>query len=254
MHNDSKDGLFSGNVAQRYDAAHASMYKPEVIEPTVAALKALGNGGKVLEFAIGTGRVALPLQAAGVEVHGIELSRAMVAQMRDKAGGATLPVTMGSMTDINLGQQFSLVYLVYNTITNLLTQDEQVECFINGARHLQPSGKFLIEVGVPTVASAINQTANHSANSTTLSVFDLSPEHVGIDEYDAVNQILVSHHIWFDGDNTERFDSAHRYAWPAEYDLMARIAGLKLAHRWGDWDGAPFTSDSPKHISVWQKV
>ena len=236
------DGAFDHTVAPGYDADCADMFAPEVLEPTVAFLADLAGDRPALEFAVGTGRVALPLADAGVEVHGIELSRAMVAEMRAKPGGAAIPVTIGDMATTRIGGEFGLVYLVFNTITNLLTQDEQVACFCNAAAHLVPGGHFVVETGVPGIQDL--------PRGERFLAFDAGAEHGGIDEYDLVEQLLVSHH-YRTGARSGRFSSEHRWAWPAEYDLMARIAGMSLRERWADWDRSPFTDTSRTHVSVW---
>ncbi|TDT15754.1 methyltransferase family protein [Ilumatobacter fluminis] len=239
------DGAFDETVAPRYDDDCADMFTPEVLEPTVALLAELAGGRPALEFAVGTGRVALPLADAGIEVHGIELSRAMVAEMRAKPGGDAIPVTIGDMATTRIGGEFGLVYLVFNTITNLLTQNEQVDCFRNAAAHLVPGGCFVIETGVPRIQDL--------PRGERFLAFDAGDEHGGIDEYDVVGQRLVSHH-YRTGDCAGRFSSEHRWAWPAEYDLMARIAGLRLRDRWADWHRSPFTDTSRTHISVWHST
>jgi len=229
------------------------MSSAAVLGPTLDFLAALtGDGGRALEFAIGTGRVGVPLRARGVPVVGIELSEHMAAVLRRKVDADTLPVVIGDMATTVVPGEFTLVYLVYNTITNLLTQDEQVECFRNAARHLAPGGRFVIELGVPPL--------RFLPPGQIAVPFDVSEQHLGFDTFDLVEQILVSHHFVRDGDVSDgddgryrRSNSRHRYAWPAELDLMARIAGLEPERRVADWDGAPFTQDSAKHISVWRK-
>lgn len=239
------DGIFDERVAPLYDAAAPEMFDPAVLGPTVDLLAELAGDGRALEFAIGTGRVALPLRARGVEVHGIELSTAMVAQMRAKPGGGDIPVTIGDMATTRVEGTFRLVYLVYNTIGNLLTQDEQVECFRNAAAHLEPGGHFLIELWVPSLRRLLT--------GERYVPFDVSPGHLGIDEYDVANQRVVSHHWWITGNRATTFDTPQRYVWPAELDLMARIAGLTPSHRWASWAKDPFTSESTSHVSVWAK-
>jgi SAM-dependent methyltransferase len=237
--------LWDERVAARYDVAHGEMNEPEVLGPTVDFLANLVGDRRALEFATGTGRVALPLSARGVDVSGIELSQPMHEQMRAKQGADRIPVAIGNMAGTRVEGAFGLVYLVYNTITNLLTQDEQVACFANAASHLEPGGCFVIEVLLPEL--------RRLPHGELFVPFDVSPSHLGIDEYDVVNQMLTSHHYWITDGRVELFDSHHRYAWPAEYDLMARMAGLSLQQRWSDWLRDPFTSDSTKHISVWEK-
>ena len=238
--------IWGEQAAARYDESSPEMFDADVLAPTVDFLSELAGDGRALEFAIGTGRVGLPLSAHGVDVVGIELSPPMVDQMMKKPGADQIPVTIGDMATTRVEGTFSLVYLVFNTITNLLTQDEQVECFRNAATHLDVGGHFVIEVLVPNL--------QRLQPGETYVPFDVSEDHLGIDEYDVLNQTLVSHHYWVADGKARKGQSPHRYAWPAEYDLMARIAGMELAERWADWDREPFTSDSTSHVSVWQKA
>jgi SAM-dependent methyltransferase len=228
-------------VAARYDETSADMFEPAVVEPIADFLAELAGGGTALELGIGTGRIALPLSARGVPVHGIDLSEAMVARLRAKPGGEEIPVAIGDFATTRPGRTFSLAYLVFNTIGNLVTQDEQVACFENVAAQLDPGGCFVIEVGVPGVRPG-----------ERFRVFDVSAEHVGIDEYEPVRQSLISHH-WWPG-RGESGSVPLRYVWPSELDLMARIAGLRLRERWGGWRHEPFTAESTKHVSVWEKL
>lgn len=239
--------LWTRATADRYDAEEAENSSAAVLGPALAFLAELAGDGRALEFAIGTGRVGIPLRELGVPVVGIELSEHMAAVLRRKADEDTLPVTIGDMATTVVPGGFTLVYLVYNTISNLLTQDEQVDCFRNAARHLEPGGRFVIELLVPPL--------RFLPPGRTAVPFDVSERHLGFDTVDMVEQMLVSHHFTRDGDDGRyrRANSRHRYAWPAELDLMARIAGLELERRVADWDGAPFTQDSAKHISVWRK-
>jgi SAM-dependent methyltransferase len=227
--------------AERYDDGLGEMGAAATISATVDVLAELAGDGRALELAIGTGRIALPLAARGVAVSGIELSEPMVAQLRAKPGGAGIPVTLGDMTTTRVEGTFTLVYLVFNTINNLTTQDAQVACFENAARHLEPGGSFLIEVGVPDL--------QRLPPGERFVPFSVTPAHVGVDEYDVVEQGLISHHYGRSGQISMPF----RYVWPSELDLMARIAGMTLRDRWQDWDGAQFTADSRKHVSVWVK-
>ena len=242
----SDDGVFDERIARTYDADDAEMFAPEVLGPTVDFLAEVAGDRRALEFAVGTGRVALALSARGVDVAGIELSRAMVRQMHVKPGAERVPVTIGDMATTRVEGTFGLVYLVFNTITNLLTQDEQVACFCNAAAHLEIGGHFVIEVFVPAL--------RRLPIGERLVAFEVTNSHVGVDEYDVVTQALTSHHFWSSDGRAERFDSPHRYAWPAEYDLMARIAGLTLRERWSSWHRAPFTAESTSHVSVWEKT
>jgi methyltransferase family protein len=227
--------------ADRYDAGLGSMGEPAAIDPVVDVLAELAGDGAALEFAIGTGRIALPLAARGVPVSGIDLSEPMVAHLRGKAGGDAIDVTIGDMTTTRVDGSFRVVYLVYNTIGNVTTQNAQVACFENAARHLELGGCFVIELTVPDL--------QRLPPGERFVVFDVSERHAGIDEYDVLTQTLVSHHYYADGYGSMPF----RYAWPSELDLMARIAGMTLRDRWQDWDRSPFTAESRKHVSVWQK-
>ena len=238
------DGFFDEQVAARYDERYADQADPAVVEPIVAYLADIVGEGAALEFGIGTGRIALPLAQRGVEVHGIELSEAMAARLRAKPGAERIPVTIGDFAATSADARFSLVYLVANTIMNLTTQDEQVACFRNAAAHLEPGGSFVIEVVVPGL--------RRLPPGDTFQPFDVSPTHVGLDEYDVARQGLVSHHYWIVGDNVEAFSPPFRYVWPSELDLMAQLAGMKLRKRWGGWNREPFTSESTKHVSVWE--
>jgi SAM-dependent methyltransferase len=242
------DGAFDADVAARYDRDVAERFDAQHLATTVDRLVELADGRPILEFAIGTGRIALPLAARGVEVHGIELSTAMVAEMRKKPGADGIPVTIGDMASERVASTrvdgaFGLVLLVFNTITNLLTQAEQVACFRNAAAHLVPGGHFLIETGIPRV--------QRLPVGERFLPFEVAAGHIGIDEYDLAEQRSVSHHYWITDGDAATFESHHRYAWPAEYDLMAHIADMTLSSRWADWDRSPFTSDSEAHVSVW---
>lgn len=237
---------FAGEVATRYDDTLGTMASPEVLGPTVDLLAGLVGRGAALELAIGTGRVALPLAARGVEVHGIELSPDMVAQLHSKLGGDAIPFTIGDIADTRLGRTFGLVYLVFNTIGNLETQDRQVACVLNAAAHLEPGGSFVIEVGVPDLRRLV---PGHDAV-----VFAHAPGYVGYDRYDdLVAQHAVSHHFVADGSGARELRTPFRYVWPSELDLMARLAGLELVDRWADWERSPFTADSPSHVSIWRR-
>ena len=240
------DGYFGDEVAARYDDG-GPMYDPALLQATTAFLADLADGGSALEFAIGTGRVALPLAARGVPVHGIELSRAMVEQMRSKPGGDAIQVTIGDMATAEApgAGTYRLVYLVFNTIGNLTTQEAQVACFRNAAAHLAPGGRFVIEVGVPGL-----RRLPHGESHV---VFDATEDHVGIDEYDVANQGLVSHHFSKRDGRWELSSVPFRYVWPAELDLMAELAGMRLRERWADWDREPYTSESTSHVSVWER-
>jgi SAM-dependent methyltransferase len=230
---------FGEQVARRYDDSSGPEFDRAVISRTVDFLADLARGGDALELAIGTGRIGLALSQRGVRVAGIELSEAMAARLRQKPGGDAIEVAIGDMTTTRLGRTFSLVYLVFNTIGNLTSQEAQLACFQNAAAHLEPGGCFVIEVGV-------------RAGGAT-EVFDLTDTHVGIDEYDAAMQRLVSHHFSLVDGRWERVSIPFRSAPPGELDLMARLAGMTLRERWAGWQREPFTSESTKHVSVWEK-
>ena len=232
-------------VARDYDRSSAWMFDPAVLDPTVDFLAEQARGGRVLELAIGTGRVALPLAARGCDVAGIELSRPMLEELRRKPGGSDLAVVLGDMATTRVEGSFTLVYVVFNAITNLLTQQAQLRCVENAAAHLAPGGAFVVEVLVPPVRGL--------PPGETFKPFHVSDEHLGIDELDTVNQLLVSHHYTFRDGVVSRFDSPHRYLWPSELDLMAFHAGLSLEGRWGDWDRSPFTQENTSHVSLWRK-
>jgi SAM-dependent methyltransferase len=239
------DGYFDSRVAERYDESSAEMFAPEAVEPVVDFLAELTGEGRALELGIGTGRIALPLAQRGVEVHGIDLSSAMVAKLREKPGGQEIPVAIGDFATTHLDGQFWVVYLVFNTIMNLTTQAEQVACFRNVAAHLEPRGCFVIEVGVPEL--------QRLPPGETMRVFDASERHWGIDEFEIANQGLVSHHVSLVDGAIERVSMPFRYVWPAELDLMAELAGMRQRERWSSWRQEPFTSDSRRHVSVWEK-
>lgn len=239
------DGHFDERVAASYDEDAAEMFDPSVLDPTVELLAELAGTGPALEFGIGTGRVALPLAARGVPVQGIELSRAMVERLRAKPGGGDLPVAIGDFATTRVPGTFSLVYLVFNTIMNLTTQPAQVACFRNAATHLAPGGAFAIEVGVPDL--------RRLPPGERFVVFGAADGYFGIDEYDVAAQGLISHHLTFEADRVDRTSIPFRYAFPAEFDLMAELAGLRLRDRWEGWRREPFTSESRSHVSVWER-
>ncbi|WP_335975667.1 class I SAM-dependent DNA methyltransferase [Streptomyces sp. CA2R106] len=238
--------LWTRAMAERYDTDEADSSTPEALEPLLALLTELAGDGPALEFAIGTGRIGVPLRERGVPVTGIELSAHMAAVLRRKVDADTLPVVLGDMATTRVPGEFSLVYLVYNTISNLLTQEEQVECFRNAARHLRPGGRFLVELLVPPLQLL--------PPGQVAVPFDVSDHHLGFDTFDLAEQMLTSHHFTRDTDDGRyrRVNTRHRYAWPAELDLMARLAGLHLDRRTADWTGTPFTATSPKHISIYR--
>jgi SAM-dependent methyltransferase len=232
-------------VAQRMERLWPELFDPAFVNPSVTFLAELAGAGAALELGIGTGRVALPLSQRGVRVHGIELSPAMVAELQRRPGASDIGVTVGDFATAKVGETFSLVYLLRNTITNLTTQEEQVDCFRNAAAHLEPRGSFVVENYIPVLRRLPPGETTH--------VFDATPTHVGVGDYDFARQIEVSRHWWLVDGELKTFSSPHRYLWPGELDLMARIAGLTLRERWNDWDRQPFTGESRSHVSVWKK-
>jgi SAM-dependent methyltransferase len=240
-----REDHFGSEVARSYDEDVAEMFDPSAVEPAVEVLSRLAEGGRALEFAIGTGRIALPLAARGVNVSGIELSEAMIEQLQRKRGGDEIDVTIGDMASTRVEGAFQLVYLVFNTIGNLTSQEEQVACFANAAAHLQPGGSFVIEVGVPELRR-LPPGERHV-------VFHADGDNWGIDEYDVAAQGLISHHFHREDHDLRHRALPFRYVWPAELDLMARLAGMTLAERWADWQRHPFGHESTSHVSIWRK-
>jgi SAM-dependent methyltransferase len=240
------DGYFDERVAARYDESSAEMFDPVVVDPAVAFLAELAGSGRALELGIGTGRIALPLAQRGVPVHGIELSKSMVKRLRAKPGGEDIDVTIGDFATTAVDGTFSVAYLVFNTIMNLTTQAAQVACFRNVAAHLDPGGCFVIEVGVPEL--------RRLPPGESIRAFHVSEARWGFDVYDVARQGLTSHHFEIVDGTLERLSIPFRYAWPAELDLMAELAGMQLRERWSGWNREPFTSESGKHISVWEKL
>ena len=234
---------FDDWIAQRYERLWPELFDPAVVEPAVDFLADLAAGGSALELGIGTGRIALPLSRRDVAVHGIDLSPAMIARLRAQPGADAIGVTVGDIATTTVGRTFGLVYLLRNTITNLTTQDHQVECFRNVAAHLAPGGLFVIENYVPELRQLPPGGNVH--------VFARTSTHLAFEEYDLAAQRAVSHHYWMIDGELRTFTSPHRYLWPAELDLMARMAGMTLRERWSDWHRAPFTGDSRSYISVW---
>jgi SAM-dependent methyltransferase len=233
-------------LAEIYDKTNAAGFEPSVLNPTVDLLAEVARGGPALEFAVGTGRVALPLSTRGLRVVGIELSEPMAEQLRAKAGADAVPVTVGDMTTTRVAGTFTLVYLVANTIMNVTTQKEQVAVFANAAAHLEPGGRFVVEVIVPQLRRV--------PPGEVVRVFTLEADHIGIETFDdLVGQLAWSHH-WIEVDGRlVRHSAPYRYVWPSELDLMARLAGLELRDRWADWDRAPFTTDSQTQVAVYEK-
>ncbi|MFM9590206.1 class I SAM-dependent DNA methyltransferase [Streptomyces scabiei] len=248
---DDPDGYFGEAVAAHYDDPSSPRFGAEAVDPAVELIAGLAGGpggdARALEFGIGTGRIALPLARRGVPVHGIDLSRAMVQRMRAKPGGADIGVTLGDFATTRVdGPGFTVAYLVFNTINNLTTQDTQVDCFRNAAAHLLPGGRFVIEVGVPDL-----RRLPPGQNAVP---FHVGPTRLGFDTYDVATQGMRSHHMVVVEGRPEYRSIPFRYVWPAELDLMARLAGMRLRNRWAGWKGEPFTNDSTGHVSVWEKV
>jgi SAM-dependent methyltransferase len=240
-----QDEIWDEDAAQRYDTPGTGMFAPDVLGPTVDRLAALAGDGRALELAIGTGRVGVPLSEHGVPVTGIELSQPMVDQLRTKVGEDRIPVVLGDMATVRAPGEFTLVYLVFNTISNLLTQTEQVACFRNAARHLVPGGRFVIELWVPELRKL--------PPGQDATVFTSEPGYIGLDTYDVLHQQVVSHHFQFGAGKEARLTrSPHRYIWPAELDLMAQIAGFELESRHADWPGSEFTAESRSHVSTYR--
>ena len=240
-----QEDIWDHDAAKRYDTPGTGMFAPQVLGPAVDRLAELAGDGRALEFAIGTGRVAVPLTQRGVPVTGIELSGPMIEQLRAKADEAAIPVIAGDMTTARAPGRYTLVYLVYNTISNLLTQAEQVACFGNAARHLMPGGRFVIELWVPELRKL--------PPGQEATVWTSEPGYIGLDTYDVLHQRVVSHHFTFGtGEQARLFRSPHRYIWPSELDLMAQLAGFELEARHADWAGAEFTAESRSHVSVYR--
>ena len=235
---------FGERVAERYDETEAEMFDAAVVAPAVGFLAELAPRGAALELGIGTGRIALPLSER-VPVHGIDLSAAMIARLRAKPGAERISVTHGDFARTRVPGTFTLAYLVFNTVMNLTTQDEQVTCFRNVAQHLEPGGCFVVEVSVPDL--------QRLPAGETVRPFRVEPGRLGFDEYDVADQRLVSHHYLIEDGHLDVSSTPFRYVWPAELDLMARLAGMRLRERWAGWRRAPFTSDSRRHVSVWEK-
>ena len=234
------------SVAAVYDSAHADRFTAAEVRPTVDFLADLAGDGAVVEFAVGTGRLALPLSERVSSIHGIDFSEAMLSELRTKPGAERVSLTVGDMTSTTVCSDAALVFLAFNTIGNLRTQELQVACFRNAASHLAPGGRFVVECGVPQLHGL--------PPGQSIRPFDVSPSHLGFEEYiDRVHQISISHHYFIDGDQVRIGSPSFRYVWPSELDLMAQLAGMTLEARWADWRRSPFTGDSPQHVSVWQK-
>jgi trans-aconitate methyltransferase len=237
---------FGESVAARYDDLSWSMFDPEVIGPTVDLLAELAGDGAALEFAIGTGRIAVPLAERGVQVAGFDSSEAMLARLRAKPGADKIQASIGDMAATRVEGEFSLVYLVFNTIFNLTSQDGQVDCFANAAAHLASGGRFVVEARVPEL--------QRLPLGQTVLPWRADPGGFSYYVYDVVTQRLSGQHYYIDDGRIEASPVELRYSWPSELDLMARLAGLRLENRWGGWRREPFTHLSPAHVSVYTKL
>ncbi len=240
-----EDGYFGEEVAARYDASSADRFTPQEVDPAVDLLAELAGAGRALEFGVGTGRLALPLAARGVPVHGIDMSRAMTARLAAKPGGDAVGVTIGDFATTRVPGTFTVAYLVFNTINNLTTQDAQVDCFRNAAAHLAPGGRFVVEVGVPEL--------RRLPPGQAAVPFGIGPSEWAFDTYDTVTQAMSSSYVTIEDGRARHRSIPFRYVWPAELDLMARLAGMRLRDRWEGWKGEPFTHESRGHVSVWEK-
>ena len=241
-----QESTYGDRIADVYDERHASLSSPDHVAPVVDVLAELVGDGRALELGVGTGRIALPLAARGIEVHGIDASEAMLQKLRQKPGGASIPVTLGDFAELDVEGEFSLIYAVFNTFFSPLTQEAQVRCFINVARHLADGGVFLIEAFVPDLARFERGRSVHPG------VVEADRVSLSMSRHDPVNQTVTTSHIFFSEEKVRLFPVKVRYAWPSELDLMARLAGLKLRHRASDWQGSQFTSASTNHVSVYE--
>jgi SAM-dependent methyltransferase len=242
---DDEGGYFPERVAATYDESEGDMFEPGVVDAVAGVLAGLAGGGRALELGIGTGRIALPLARRGVGVHGVDMSRAMVARLRAKPGGDAIGVTIGDFATTRVDGTFSVAYLVFNTIMNLTTQAAQVACFRNVAAHLEPGGCFVIEVATPDL--------RRLPPGQDAVPFNVSPTCWAFDVYDVATQAMSSNYITLADGRGEYTSIPFRYVWPAELDLMAQLAGLRLRDRWAGWSGEPFTGESRQHVSIWEK-
>jgi SAM-dependent methyltransferase len=238
-----EDGYFDEPTAAGYDDSTGTEFDPAVVAATADVLAELAEGGRALEFAVGTGRIALPLAERGVRVHGIDMSRAMLSRLRAKPGADAVAVTVGDVATTRVDGEFDLVYLVFNTIMNLTTQSAQVDCFRNAAAHLRPGGRFLVEVMIPELRKL--------PPGQTMVPFHVQATNWAFDLYDVATQQMSSNYVSVEDGRGSFRSIPFRYVWPAELDLMARIAGLQPEHRWESWSRRPFGSESPRHISTW---
>jgi SAM-dependent methyltransferase len=239
--------IFDARIAAIDAAADTGMHRQEIVAATVEFLAQLSGDGPALEFGIGTGRIAVPLAERGVAVSGIDISPHMVAKLRERAVGRDIPVSIGDISTTKVDGSFSLVYAIWNTFINLLTQDEQVACFDNAAGHLRPGGYFVTDTMSPL------PDLRRLPPGETARPFSIEADAFGFDEFELVDQHVTSHHYWIEDGLMQHWSSPCRYVWPSELDLMARMAGLTLHGRYADWDHAPLSAESSTVISVWQK-
>lgn len=232
---------YGEQIASVYDDLYAGYD-----ENAIHTLVTLAQGGQALEFGIGTGRIALPLQSMGVEVHGIDASQAMIARLRSKPGGERVNVALGDFSEVDMQRKYALVYVMFNTIFGPLTQEDQIRCFENAARHLAPGGVFAIEAFVPDL--------KRFTDGQSLRVIDLDNTTLQMDaaQVDIPRQLITAQHVHLSAQGIQIYPVRLRFIWPAEMDLMARLAGLRLRNRWGGWEQSAFTADSPRHISLYE--
>jgi SAM-dependent methyltransferase len=242
---DDPDGYFGERVAAGYDDLSDPVFQPAAVDAAVGLLAGLAGGGRALEFAVGTGRIGVPLSRRGVPVHGIEMSRAMVARLRPKPGGDAVAVTIGDMATTRVDGTFAVAYLVFNTINNLTSQEAQVACFRNAAAHLAPGGCFVIETSIPGL--------RHLPPGQDILGHRAGPGRIVSYSFDHATQRYSGHYVAFTEGAGEYRTIPFRYVWPSELDLMAQLAGLRLRDRWAGWNREPFTTDSGSHVSVWEK-
>ena len=242
---DFRESTYGDRIAGVYDEMYGSLSTAEQVDPIVVVLEELAAGGRALELGIGTGRIALPLAARGTEVHGIDASESMVAEMRRKPGGAEIPVSLGDFADVDADGRSSLAYVVFNTFFNLLTQEAQVRCFANVARHLDAGGVFLVEAFVPDLTRFVR------GQNIQTRVLETDRVSIDLSRHDSVGQTVASSHLYITEEGVRLYPVKLRYAWPAELDLMAKLAGMELRHRWSDWRRTPFTASSTSHVSIY---
>lgn len=239
---------YGDRMAEVYDEIHAHLSAPEVVGPIADALADLAGDGPALELGIGTGRVALPLAGRGVAVHGLDASEAMVAKLREKPGGSAIPVTIGDFAQVGVEGRYSLVYVVFNTLFALTTQEAQIDCFRNVARRLDDGGVFVVEAFVP------DPTRFDRGQRISAGLVETDRVSLNLERHDPAAQTVASSFVYITEEGVRLYPVALRYAWPSELDLMAQLAGMRLRHRWSGWDRAPFTAASPAHVSVYERA